>query len=173
MAVPSDSQNQIIASETNLDCNPLLRHLSKQSEWAILLHDVDSVPNTLRVANLNCLAYMRTQSTRRNLYWSKLSSMLGEMDVRIELVEVIEDLHVERVVIHRRVAVFGHYRIHRNKSRISFHYRKARHDLGEHLLLGCASINFVDVPDRDLAAGICLSGIVATKHSVLFGFGIV
>src|SRR5690348_5677094 len=100
MPVPSNSQNQIIAGETDLNCNPLLCHLPKQIEWAILLHDADSVPNTLRVANFDRLSNMRTQATRRNLLWSKLARMLSEMNVGIELVEVIEDPHMERVVMH-------------------------------------------------------------------------
>src|SRR5579884_3463599 len=93
--------------------------------------------------------------------------MFGEMNIRVELVEVVKHPHVQIVIMHRRVSVFGHDRIQRNISMIGFGQRESRHDLSKNLLLGSAAINFVDVADRHFATGIGVRGVFARQQPIL------
>ena len=129
--------------------------------------------DALRMTGLDGFANMRAQSVRRQLTGSKFAGVLGEMHVGMQVVEVIEDPHVQAVIVHRCIAVFRHYGIQRYKPRVGLNYGEAGHNLGKHLLPRRATIDLVDVSNRYVTTRVGMSDVLAGKQPVFLGLRIV
>ena len=104
------------------------------------------------MANFNRLPDVERETLGWHQPGSKLTRMQGQMHLGIELVQKLEDPHVQLIVVHGSVSVFGHHWIHCYHARICHCHFKTGKRLRENLLFGKTAINFVDVAHFEIAA---------------------
>ena len=83
-------------------------HLFQKRVGMILINNVDAVTDAFGLSLLDGQTNMATQTFVRNQTRCKLARVQAHVDFCVPLVKEADDAHVQSVVGHGCVAVFGH-----------------------------------------------------------------
>ncbi len=102
------AEDRVIACQTDFHHHVIRGHLFQKGVGTILVNDVDTVTDALRLRLLDGQANVATEALVRNQARRKLARMQAHVDLRVQRVKEADHAHVQRVVGHRRVTVLGH-----------------------------------------------------------------
>src|SRR3984885_8817241 len=129
-----DTKDDIVRCEVDLDHNVTIGHLFQESVGLILVHDVDPVADALRMAEIDCLTNMKTQTSRWDEARGNLSGVQADMNRRIDTVQVVQHKHLAVVFGHRHVSVLRLDEVETYDARILRGDLKCQQRLSEDLL---------------------------------------
>jgi hypothetical protein len=116
------------------------------------------VADALGVAEVDGFADVEAEAFGRDHAGSELAGVERDADVGVDAVEVVEHLHLEVVVAHGDVAVFGHDEVDADDVGVGGGDFEAEEGLGEDLLGWKAAEDLVEEVDGDAAGGGWLAG---------------
>ena len=153
MIFAADAENHVVAGEVDFDHHVLRGHFLQQIVGAIFVHDVDAVADALGVGLFDGEANVAAEALGRNQAGGELAGVQADVDLGIKAMQEADHAHVQGVVVHGSVAVFGHHEIDADDARIGGGGFKAEQRLREDLLLRKAAENLVEIADLDAAGG--------------------
>jgi len=129
------------------------RHLFEEIVGFVFVEDVYAVADALGVAEVDGFADVEGETFWRDHALREFAGMEGDVDLRIDGVEVVEHLHLKVIVLHGDAAVFGHDKVEADDVGIGGGYFKAEEGLREDLLRWEAAEDLVEPVDFDDAHG--------------------
>ncbi len=107
VVVAFDVEDDGVAGEVDFDHDVAVGHLLHELPGAVFKHDVDAVADALGVALFDGGADVEGEALGRDHAFGELTGVEGDVHLRIEAVQVVEHVHLQAVVAHGEIAVFG------------------------------------------------------------------
>jgi len=105
------AQDQSVAGEVDFDQDVVIAHLFQERGRVRLIHDVDAVADSFRVAQVERFPDVEAQAVRGHHSGSQLARVQSDVDLRVDGFRVGDHFHIEIVIVHRVVPIFGLHEI--------------------------------------------------------------
>ena len=106
-----DAENSFVGAEVDLHHHVLPRHLLQQRRGVVLVHHVHAVADALGVPQLHGLANVEAQALGRHQARRQLAGVQRDVDLGINGMQIVQHLHLQRVIAHGDEAVFGLHKV--------------------------------------------------------------
>ena len=175
MARAAYSQNYIITGQANLNQDFLCCHLLQQSNRVLLLHYINAMADALSVAGVNRSTNMK-EIFRWNQFRRQLAGVQRDVNFWIELMEIVEHLHVQAEIVDRHIPVLWHHKIQADHARIFGCHLKADKNLCKHHFLRQIARHLIQVArlDSTTRVGIltrnvcgCVAGLFVVFNCII------
>src|SRR5258706_6028873 len=101
MSPSGDAEDYVVAGETDFDVHAARGHGLQQTGSIVFVGQVDSMSDALGAGDHDRVADVMAEPLRLDESRPQLARVRGEMDLRIELMEEGEHLHLIVEVVHR------------------------------------------------------------------------
>ncbi len=168
----ADAENQIVAAEINFHHHVFCSHFLQQIVGPFLVHDVHTVADAFGVRDFDSLANVKGKPFVGDEAGSEFTGVQSDVNFGVHTVQEADHAHLQSVVGHGDVAIFGHHEIDADDARVGGGDFETEQSLRENLLGGKSAQNLVDVTELHGAGGGWI-GLVAAFGLAADGFGFV
>ena len=114
------------------------------------------MPNSFRVAELDRLADVKTQSLVRHQPWRQFAGMQADVHSRIKFPQPINHVHVQVEIAHGDMPILRHYQVETHYPRIGLRHFEAGQYLRKHLLRAQPTEDLIQIPHRHSASRLSI-----------------
>ncbi len=157
MIFASDAEDDVVAGEIDFDHDVLRGHFPEEFVGAFFVHDVNTVADALGMGLFNGQTNVAAQAFVGHEAGSEFSGVQADMHLGIKIVEKFDHAHVQGVIGHGSVAVFGHDEIDADVAGIDGGEFKTEKRLRENNFLWKTTKHLTEEADLHLTSG-CRSG---------------
>src|ERR1700759_231773 len=105
MIVPFDPQDQVVAGQIDLHIDSTFFESLQNLERTRFVHDVYSVTYPLSMTQFDGFPNVEAKSLRRNKAGCQFARMKGDVNIRKQMLGIVNHLHVLMVVPHGKESV--------------------------------------------------------------------